>query len=125
MLKRILFITLAVLIALPSCKTSKPTPQEVVEKLGPNPYFIIDGKPVDKSDLGKFEKSSIATLTTFYGKEAINKYGEIATDGAVVVMTKGFALREAEEFLSSFSSEYEIMLNKTDRGQIQYILSLC
>ncbi|WKV12129.1 hypothetical protein [Marivirga harenae] len=123
MLKRILFITLAVLIALPSCKTSKPTPQEVVEKLGPDPYFIIDGKPVDKSDLGKYDPSIIATLTTFYGKEAVSKYGEIAEDGAIVVRTKSFALTKAEEFLSEFSSDYEIMLAKTDRGEIQYILN--
>ncbi|WP_296621529.1 hypothetical protein [Marivirga sp.] len=123
MLKQILLNTLIVLILFTSCKTSQKTPQEVVEKLGPDPYFIVDGEPIDKSKLGNYDPSTIATLTTFYGKEAKNKYGEIANDGAVVVRTKKFAINIFEDFFSQYSPEYEEMITTTEREKIQYILN--
>jgi hypothetical protein len=123
MIKKLLLSSLTALILLTGCKTSQKSPQEVVEKLGENPYFIIDDEPVDRSKLGNYPPSTIATVTTFYGKEAVQNYGQIAKDGAVIVETKDFATEKYENFFSAFSTDYKEMLSKTERSKIQYILN--
>jgi len=120
MIRTFLILALAVLT---SCGTTKPTPEEAIEKLGANPYFEIDGKPVTQAELGNYNPNDIASLTTFYDKEAIKRFGEKAKDGAVTIETKGFAINKYEAFFKSTSTDYEKMLDETPREEIQYILN--
>ena len=120
MIKRILFFTL--LIAT-SCKTSKLPPDKAMEKLGANPYFEIDGQPVNQNDLAKYNPTDIASLTTYYNKEAINRFGEKAKDGALTIETKTFATNKYESLFKTFSIDYEKMIKETNKGEIQYILN--
>jgi hypothetical protein len=120
MIKRILFFTL---IIVTGCKTSNLPPDKAVEKLGANPYFEIDGQPVSQNDLGKYNPTDIATVTTYYDKDAVKRFGEKAKDGAVTIETKNFATTKYETFFKSYSKAYEQMIITTDRNEIQYILN--
>jgi len=120
MIRNILILTLLVLAC---CGTSKRTPEEAVQKLGANPYFEIDGKSVTQSELGNYNPTDIASLTTFYDKDAKKRFGEKAKDGAVIIETKEFATNRYETFFKSYSKDYEKMLNETQKEEIQYILN--
>jgi hypothetical protein len=120
MIKRVLFFTLLIVTG---CKTSNLPPDKAVDKLGANPYFEIDGQPVSQSDLGKYNPTDIASLTTYYDKDAIKRFGEKAKDGAVTIETKPFATNKYETFFKSYSKAYEQMIIATDRNEIQYILN--
>jgi len=99
------------------------SPSKAIYKLGPNPYYEIDGKPVEFNYLITINADDIAILTTFYDKEANKLYGEKAKDGAVIITTRAYAKNRFETFFSSTSSEYKELLNKADTSEIQYILN--
>ncbi|HEY8935546.1 MAG TPA: hypothetical protein VIM65_10020 [Cyclobacteriaceae bacterium] len=120
MIKRVLLFTLFVVTG---CKTSNLPPNKAVEKLGANPYFEIDEQAVSQSDLGKYNPTDIALLSTYYDKDAIKRFGDKAKDGAVIIETKTFATNKYEAFFRSYSKEYEQMIKETDRTDIQYILN--
>jgi hypothetical protein len=120
-MNKISFITI-LLILITGC-TNRLTPTKAIHKLGPNPYFEVDGIYISKSDLSTLNPSDIASLTTYYDKEATNICGEKAKDGAVIIETKKYATEKFENFFKSVSKEYEEILNNTEEIDIQYILN--
>ncbi|HRG07973.1 MAG TPA: hypothetical protein PLJ08_05300 [Cyclobacteriaceae bacterium] len=98
-------------------------PDNAIEKLGANPYFEIDGQTVNQSDLSKYNPTDIASLTTYYEKDATKRFGDKAKDGAVIIETRSFATNKFEAFFKTYSKEYEQMIRDTDRSEIQYILN--
>jgi len=99
------------------------TPTEAVKKLGQNPYYEFDGKPVEFSFLKNVDPMNISVIHTYYDKEAIKLYGEKAKDGAVLIETRTFAKNKYETFFKKCSSEYSDMISKSDTSDIQYILN--
>jgi hypothetical protein len=120
-MKKVSFITI-LLILITGCN-NRLTPTKAAQKLGPNPYFEVDGKYISRSDLDTLNPSDIASLTTYYNKEAKNLYGEKAKDGVVILETKKYAIMKFQNFLKSVSKEYEEMLYTTKETDIQYILN--
>jgi hypothetical protein len=120
-MKNISFITI-LLILFTGC-SNRLTPTKAVQKLGPSPYFEVDGVPKNKSDLNTLNASDIASITTYYNKEAKKLYGDKAKDGVVIIETKPYATNKFESFFKSISKEYEEMLNNTGKTDIQYILN--
>ncbi len=108
-----------------SCKSTQVVrPEKVVDKLGQNPYFIIDGQAADNSVLQATKPEDVASLTTYYGKEAITKYGEQAKDGAVEVETKPYSKAKYQQFFKEVSSEYKVKLAaEGSDDNFQYILN--
>ena len=53
-----------------------------------DPIYILDGKRVSKIKLKKVKPKTIDQITVYKGKKAIEKYGEDAENGAVVVFLK-------------------------------------
>lgn len=111
------------MLTIVSCKTSKTPPDNAIEDLGPNPYIEIDELPVDKSEIGKYNPADIVLLTTYYNSDATSKFGEKASDGAVIIETRAYATNKFETFLKSYSNEYQQMMMVTKREDIQYILN--
>jgi hypothetical protein len=99
------------------------TPTEAAKKLGSNPYYEFDGKPVEFSYLKTVNPSDISVLRTYYNKEAIKLYGEKAKDGVVLMETRTFAKNKYESFFKKCSPEYSEMISRTDTSDIQYILN--
>jgi len=99
------------------------SPEKAIQKLGANPYYEIDGNQVYQKDLASYKPTEIAAITTYYNKDAVNRYGEKAIEGAVIIETKQFATIKFETFLKKNSKEYEKMLNETQIIDIQYILN--
>jgi len=119
-MKHILILFLLFIIG---CKSQQIGPAKAIEKLGANPYFMIDEQPVDKSELMKYEPTSIALVTTYYDKDAIKNFGDKAKDGAVLILTKSFATNKYETLFKSFSKDYEKVLIENNKNDIQYILN--
>ena len=118
---RYTFIFLLLLII--SCKSTQVPPDKAAEKLGANPYFLIDGQPVEKKEIMKYQPTDIASVTTYYGKDATNNFGDKAIDGAVSISTNTFATNKYETLFKSFSKDYEKAMKENDRSEIQYILN--
>ena len=62
----------------------------LVEPLGDGkePVFIVDGSTVPKETLDNMDPDKIATINVYKDEKAIEKYGEKAKNGVVVVRTK-------------------------------------
>ncbi|MEM8897163.1 MAG: M56 family metallopeptidase [Bacteroidota bacterium] len=62
----------------------------LVEPLGAGkePLFIVDGSTVPKETLDKMDPDKIATIDVYKDEKAIEKYGDKAKNGVVVVRTK-------------------------------------
>lgn len=105
-----------------SCKTQL-TPEMGIEKLGANPYFEVDNQPVSQDDILNYDASDIAYLKAYYDKKATRQFGDKGKDGAVLIMTKEFATSKYETLFKEFSEDYEKMINKTNKEEIQYILN--
>lgn len=52
------------------------------------PYVIVDGKEIDYKQVGAIPISDIDSVVVFKGKQATEKYGEKAANGAIVIKTK-------------------------------------
>src|SRR6266850_330081 len=105
------------------CKSTQIPPEKAIEKLGANPYFIIDGQPANKSDIMKLKPTDIASATTYFGSRATNNFGDKAKDGAISFLTKSYATSEYETLFISFSKDYEKVITENNRSDIQYILN--
>ncbi|MEM7510001.1 MAG: carboxypeptidase-like regulatory domain-containing protein [Bacteroidota bacterium] len=55
---------------------------------GKEPVFIVDGSTVSKETLDKMDPDKIATVNVYKDEKAIEKYGDKAKNGVVVVRTK-------------------------------------
>ncbi|TYA58208.1 M56 family metallopeptidase [Formosa maritima] len=53
-----------------------------------NPLIILDGKEITKEEMEKVNPENIANVNVFKGEKAIEKYGEKAKDGVIVITTK-------------------------------------
>lgn len=53
-----------------------------------NKLIIVDGKEATEKQLKKIALSDIKSMQTLQGRQAINKYGEKAKGGVLVVVTK-------------------------------------
>ncbi|MBS1508757.1 MAG: hypothetical protein JSS79_19125 [Bacteroidetes bacterium] len=117
------YIFILCLLSVFGCKPTQLSPNQAVQKLGPNPYFIINDKPVDKSEIMKYNPTDIAIVVTYYGKDATKKFGDKAKDGAVAISTKSFARDKYETFFKSYSKDYAKVMNEINTNDIQYILN--
>ncbi|MBP2615145.1 hypothetical protein [Chryseobacterium jejuense] len=52
------------------------------------PLVLLDGKKISLEELRAVKPEAIETVSTFSEKEAVEKYGEEARNGAIVVTTK-------------------------------------
>lgn len=52
------------------------------------PLMFIDGEQIDDADLKDMDSDKIETIEVLKGKKAIEKYGEKAKDGVVIIKTK-------------------------------------
>lgn len=123
MMKPLCYALLILTSLVTGCKSYKVTPQQAVEKLGTNPYFEIDAQSADKGILNEYDPKDIATLATYFGRDATKRFGEKAKDGAVIIETRKFAIEKYETMLKSASSAYAKMIAETRRDDIQYILN--
>ncbi|WP_192820958.1 hypothetical protein [Rufibacter sp. LB8] len=123
MKKYILVVALATSFL--GCKPAQRiSPIEAVNKLGPNPHFIIDGQASDKSAMQTMEAEDVASLTTYFGKDATTRYGDKAKDGAVEIETKAFAKVKYQKVLKEASSDYNKRLEvEGSDDSFQYILN--
>ena len=74
----------------PSEQVSVATDEEVKMSFSSdlNAYVLIDGKPSTMKMLDKLDPALIKSMTVVKGDDAIKKYGDVAKDGAVEVITK-------------------------------------
>ncbi len=52
-------------------------------------YVIVDGKNIEPNDLNKISPNDILSIDVIKGQAAIDKYGEKAKNGAIIVKLKG------------------------------------
>lgn len=55
---------------------------------GGNPLFFVDGKEIENGKLEDFDHEDIETIEILKGDKAIEKYGEKAKDGVIMIKTK-------------------------------------
>lgn len=55
---------------------------------GKNPLYVIDGKEVSKEKIMDMNPESIESVTVLKDKSAIEKYGDKAKDGVIIIKTK-------------------------------------
>ncbi len=108
-----------------SCRTSqKVSPDEISNKLGQNPHFIIDGKASDKSAMLTMDAEQVASVTAYFGKDAIKRYGAQAEDGAVEIETIAYSKEKYQQVFKGASTEYKIKLEALGSdSSFQYILN--
>ena len=53
--------------------------------------MFIDGEQIDDVDLKDMDSDKIETIEVLKGKKAIEKYGEKAKDGVVIIKTKDWS----------------------------------
>lgn len=59
-----------------------------IDSDGGNPLFFVDGKEIENGKLEDFDHSNIETIEVLKGDKAIEKYGEKAKDGVIMIKTK-------------------------------------
>lgn len=57
------------------------------------PLVVLDGKKISIEELRVIKPESIETVNSFTAKEAVEKYGEEAKNGAIIITTKKRELR--------------------------------
>ena len=64
--------------------------ETVVVGYGPEnePYVIVDGKPIDGSKLKEIDPKTIDHMEVLKSQTAIEKYGEKAKNGVIIITTK-------------------------------------
>ena len=64
--------------------------ETVVVGYGPEnePYVIVDGKPIDGSKLKEIDPKTIDHMEVLKSQPAIEKYGEKAKNGVIIITTK-------------------------------------
>ncbi len=122
-IKKLFLCTLTILFAV-SCKTSQiPGPKEISQKLGKSPYYEFNGVETQMSELRNVSSDSIATIETFFDEDAVDRYGEKARDGAVLIITKDRAREMYIAFFSKRSEKYASLIEEVGDTNIQYILN--
>ena len=67
----------------------KPTAEGVfVRGTDKDPYIIVDGKPIDGAKLKDIDPKTIDHMEVLKDKAAIEKYGDKAKDGVILITTK-------------------------------------
>jgi len=119
------YTIITIILFLVACKTSKvQRTDEVLDKLGDNPYYEVDGQPKTKSEFAETNPESIATLTILYQKSAVNLYGNTARDGAVIIETKTIAKQKFQALFSELSSDYaELLIQKGTDESFIYVVN--
>jgi beta-lactamase regulating signal transducer with metallopeptidase domain len=62
--------------------------QKLVNEYDKDPLYILDGKEINKKELELIDEQTINSLSRITGEQAINKYGENAKNGVVVIQSK-------------------------------------
>jgi len=100
------------------------SPKRALKKLGAEPVYFMDSVNVDKSELMKYDPSSIAIVTVLKGKEAIDIIGEDGKDGVVYIETISFAKSRYWRYFRSKSAEYSALVPVAGQDTtVQYILN--
>ena len=55
---------------------------------GEQPLMIVDGKEIEGGSLKDIDSDTIETVEVLKGEKAVEKYGEKAKDGVVIIKTK-------------------------------------
>jgi hypothetical protein len=118
---KIIFTTILTLITLLAFSQS---PKRALKKLGADPVFFMDSINVDKSDLMKYDPSSIALVTVLKAKEAMAIIGDEGKDGAVYIETIPFAKSRYWRYFCSKSTDYKTLVPVAVQDTtVQYILN--
>jgi len=102
------------------CRTSKVS-QLKERKMGENPYYEFDGKPV--VNIQEIDAKTVTAVTQIFPKSAVKEYGVKAVDGAYIIQSRAYAKTMFESLFSSFSKDYAKVISSTDTSDIQYILN--
>ncbi|MBC8753247.1 hypothetical protein H2O64_01105 [Kordia sp. YSTF-M3] len=121
------FFSCILLLLIVGCKSQtlslKETTNQAVKELGPNPYFVVNGEPVDQKTFVSLNKADISTLSIIYGKEATDLFNENGKDGVITVQTKTYAINKFQSTFKALSDEYNEMIDMYKDSEIQYILN--
>jgi hypothetical protein len=99
-------------------------PINAIQKLGPNPYYVLDSTRIQQTDLGNIDPNQITSLTILTDTSAIKLFGIEANDGAVIIETKDFARKKFTKFFRQVSSQYDsIYTLMGDDNTFQYIIN--
>jgi hypothetical protein len=119
------FLVLA--LCLLSCKTKvasvQETTKQATKKLGANPYFVVNGEPVDKKTFASLNEKDITNLSIITGKEATDLYNENGKDGVITVQTRAYAKKKFQTTFRALSNVYDEMIDNYQHDEIQYILN--
>ena len=69
-------------------KHSKHGNMMFIDSDSENPLFFVDGKEIENGKLDDFDHENIETIEILKGDKAIEKYGEKAKDGVIMIKTK-------------------------------------
>lgn len=76
------------------------------------PLYILDEKKIEAAAFRKINPKSIFKVNVLKHDAAVKKYGRQAKDGAIVVLTKKFAISSYQERLSLLSKDYKQYLKE-------------
>ncbi len=74
--------------AIPKSNTAQ-LPESINNSIkGKKPYFIVDGKPITYKEFKKLDSDQIESISVLKDKNAIDRYGDKAKNGVILVTTK-------------------------------------
>jgi hypothetical protein len=114
-MKKLILILLAIS---PFCLKAQTT------GMPPEPLFIVDGKEVTKAAAFAIDPITAIDTKPMKGPEATALYGSKAAGGALIIVTKKYAVASYQEKLSQLCDSYESYLtgHGTEDDTIAYDL---
>jgi|GEM_PF-1255169 Antirepressor regulating drug resistance, predicted signal transduction N-terminal membrane component len=80
-------------------------------------FIILNGKEVEASKLKDISNTSIKEIKVIKGEEAIEKYGERAKDGVVIITTMN--KEEKKTIISAYDNHIEALKEQRKKGTIE------
>lgn len=80
--------------------------QNTSNKIPDNVLYIVDGVDVTKTAIDSLNPKDIVEVSVFKGETAVILYGSKASEGAIVFITKKYAMEYIHKKLSLFSGAY-------------------
>jgi TonB-dependent Receptor Plug Domain len=83
-----------------------------------NPIYILDSVLSNKDALSKLDPNDIESISVWKGKSAVERYGNMAAGGAIVISTKTAARRRLWSLLCASSNKYEELIKSPEADSI-------
>ncbi|QKJ29120.1 hypothetical protein HQ865_04905 [Mucilaginibacter mali] len=86
---------------------------------------VVDNKVITRQELDKVNPENVVDIQVLNSAAAKALYGDSGVNGAIIVVTKKFAISSYQEKFSDFSADYESYLTShgTDDKQFIYIIN--